>query len=85
MKILNFLLRMVFGAVGINSQRDTDFPEYFHICRPESPTLLTVGSLGTAGSGCFTGLQPLEFCEKFTIDRKNRKRYNADMIDQVTF
>ena len=57
MKVLNFLLRMVFGAIGIQiinavliSQNITVFVGL------NALTLLTVGSLGISGLGLLYGI-----------------------------
>ena len=57
MKVLNFLLRMVFGAIGIQlinalllSQNISVFVGLYVL------TLLTVGSLGISGLGLLYGI-----------------------------
>ena len=89
MKVLNFLLRMVFGAIGIQiinailiSQNISVFVGLNVL------TLLTVGSLGISGLGLlFTGLRRLEFCEFFTMDKFGNKGYTLYLrsIQEISY
>ena len=57
MKILNFLLRMVFGAVGIKLINAILISQNISIfVGLNLLTLLTVGSLGTGGLGLLYGI-----------------------------
>lgn len=57
MKVLNFLLRMVFGAIGIQLINDLLLSQNISVFVGLNVlTLLTVGSLGISGLGLLYGI-----------------------------
>ena len=68
MKIINFLLRAVFGAIGIQVINAILLSQNISVF------------VGLNPLGCFTESRPSEFCEPFTIDKQKSTGYTLATV-----